>query len=449
MTNHVIGIIGAGPASLYAAEKLSKAGHEVVILNRDIKHGGLAEFGIYPNKYKMKIGLRKVFHKILSHPNVHYYGDVLVSESGDFTLEELSELGFAAIVVAVGAQGTKWLGLPGEQTHGVWHAKDLVYHYNNLPPFSEMKFDIGQRACVVGLGNVALDIVHWLVCERKIEEVTLVARRGPGERAYTDKEMKIVAGALDFEAIEAEFESIRSQVESMGQNPDEFLDELKKQAEAELECETPTKLKIRYLRSPAEIVGTTRVEGLLCDVMELQDRGETVGVKRTENQEVLPCDTVVFAIGDSIEPSIGLPLSEDAKTFATLQEPWDEYPERERYRVRDPKTGQALGNVFVVGWARKASDGLVGKARVDATLGCDEILAFLDGKFGDEIASRSVDEIKSAIETRERELQKTLIRYEEILQLEEIERKKAQELGLEEFKFSHRKDILNAIEGES
>jgi len=71
-------VIGAGPAGLFAAQKIALAGHEVVIFNRDVKPGGLAEYGIYPVKDKMKTGLRKQFAKVLGLPNVHYFGHVSV-----------------------------------------------------------------------------------------------------------------------------------------------------------------------------------------------------------------------------------------------------------------------------------------------------------------------------------------------------------------------------------
>ena len=54
--------------------------------------------------------------------------------------------------MTVGAQGTKWLGLPGEDLVGAYHAKDLVYHYNRLPPFSTREFLIGRRVALVGVG---------------------------------------------------------------------------------------------------------------------------------------------------------------------------------------------------------------------------------------------------------------------------------------------------------
>ena len=47
-TSHVIIVAGAGPAGMAVASSLAKAGHEVIILNRDIKFGGLAEYGIFP-----------------------------------------------------------------------------------------------------------------------------------------------------------------------------------------------------------------------------------------------------------------------------------------------------------------------------------------------------------------------------------------------------------------
>src|SRR5207249_12136948 len=100
-------VVGAGPAGMFAAQKLAQAGHEVMILNRDIKPGGLAEYGIYPTKDKMKTGLRKQFAKVLSLPNVHYIGHVAVANASPVTIADLREFSPSAIVFSVGAQGTK------------------------------------------------------------------------------------------------------------------------------------------------------------------------------------------------------------------------------------------------------------------------------------------------------------------------------------------------------
>src|SRR6478672_7942625 len=98
-------VVGAGPAGMFAAQKLALAGHEVMIFNRDVKPGGLAEYGIYPVKDKMKVGLRKQFAKVLSLPNVHYFGHVPVSSQSAVSISDLQQFGPSAIVFAVGAQG--------------------------------------------------------------------------------------------------------------------------------------------------------------------------------------------------------------------------------------------------------------------------------------------------------------------------------------------------------
>ena len=135
-SNYIVVVVGAGPAGLYAARQLAEEGVQVILINRDIKPGGLAEYGIYYTKHKMKAGLRKQFRQIMEIPEIHYYGNVMVGEACDIKLGDLRDLGVQAIMVSVGAQGTKWLGLPGEDFKGGYHAKDIVYHYNKLPPFS-------------------------------------------------------------------------------------------------------------------------------------------------------------------------------------------------------------------------------------------------------------------------------------------------------------------------
>ncbi len=83
---HLVAVIGAGPAGLFAARALAATGARVVLLNRDIKPGGLAEYGIFLNKYKMKGGLRRQFHKILTDPLITYLGHVTISNKGDLTV---------------------------------------------------------------------------------------------------------------------------------------------------------------------------------------------------------------------------------------------------------------------------------------------------------------------------------------------------------------------------
>src|SRR5512139_336623 len=94
---HYVAVIGAGPAGLFGARELALQGERVVLINRDIKPGGLAEYGIYPEKHTMKDGLRKQFSQVLASAGITYYGNVTIGQDGDLTLDDLRGLGFQAI----------------------------------------------------------------------------------------------------------------------------------------------------------------------------------------------------------------------------------------------------------------------------------------------------------------------------------------------------------------
>ena len=104
---HFVAVIGAGPAGLFGARELAVQGAQVVLFNRDIKPGGLAEYGIYPDKHTMKGGLRKQFHQVLDNGNITYYGNVKIGAQGDLSLEDLRCLGFQAMLVTAGAAGNE------------------------------------------------------------------------------------------------------------------------------------------------------------------------------------------------------------------------------------------------------------------------------------------------------------------------------------------------------
>src|SRR5204862_929131 len=198
-----------------------------IIFNRDVKPGGLAEYGIYPVKDKMKVGLRKQFAKVLSLPNVHYFGHIPVGADSAVSIDTLREFKPAAMVFAVGAQGTKKLGLPGEEATGVYCAKDFVYFYNQLPPFASQDFSTGKRVAIIGMGNVAIDLAHWFLVDapEKPDEAIIVARRGPFEAKFDQKEFAFVDKYLDREAFRQELLRIQPQLEAVGQDINKVAEE--------------------------------------------------------------------------------------------------------------------------------------------------------------------------------------------------------------------------------
>jgi ferredoxin--NADP+ reductase len=444
-SGHLVVVVGAGPAGIYATGKLIEAGHEVVLINRDIKPGGLAEYGIYFTKHKMKEGIRKQFRRILSHSRVHYFGHVCLGTHADLTLDGMRRiLQPSAVLITSGAQGTKFLGIPGEQARGVYHAKDLVYHFNNLPPFSQQQFLIGDRVAIIGIGNVMVDVAHYLVHAKKTKEVVAIARRGPAQRAYTDKEIKAVAANIDGEALRQELERIRPRLENVGENVVAIYGELVKYANSPSEeGESPTRMLFRYLSAPKEIhIGPDdRPCALKVENTELVRRGNDLSAKGLGTFNDIECDTVVFAVGDRVDEGLGLPFR--GTEYVTNPNPDPEHPGDEAYQVFDPEKGEAITGVFVAGWSRKASDGLVGKAKQDGERGVDAVLHYL-GRMptgSAETVLGKLDALREHLDSRE----VRFVDYDDIRRLEEAEQKEAEVRGLEWFKFASDDEMLDAI----
>jgi ferredoxin--NADP+ reductase len=439
-SKHLCAVIGAGPAGLFAAKELANAGVHVVLFNRDIKPGGLAEYGIYPSKHKMKEGLRKQFRQILELPNIEYYGNVVIGQKGDLTLMELRALGFQALLVTVGAQGTKWLGLPGEDLVGVYHAKDLVYHYNRLPPFSTRNFEIGKRVAVIGVGNVMLDIAHWLIRELKVDEVIAVARRGPAEVKFTRKEMETVARNLDLDALDAEFVRIAPVMRAVGQDVNAarafFLSALPKA----LEPVSNTRFRFEFLASPSRIIGGERgvVRGLEVEDTTLVPDGADTKAKRLGTKRIIPVDTVIFCIGDRVDENFGLPI----RWNEFVKNPEPKFPvDGLSFEAFDPDLNRPVDRVFVAGWSREASSGLVGVARKDGELGANAVLQFLQTQ----PPLINFDRILEDIHARLSRLGKHIVSKSEWRRLEAIEQAQAERRGLEEFKFGSNEEMLAAL----
>ena len=436
---HLVAVIGAGPAGIYGTRKLTEAGHRVLLINRDIKPGGLAEYGIFLDKEKMKTGLRKQFHRILADPKVSYLGHVTVGEGKSLTLKDLQEIGFGAIVVSAGAQGTKKLGLPGEEFTGVYHAKDVVYHYNKLPPFSQRHFELGSRIAIIGMGNVMVDVANWLLNYKDIAEVTVVARRGPREKAYDDSEFEVIEKYLDNDDMRKEIERIRPDLETAGQNVDEIIDKF-------VGSTTPPanqRLRFRYLCSPTKVVGNSdgKVAGLEVELNKLVVENGRTAPKGTGQRTQIPLDCVIYAIGDQVDGSLGLPYARGA--FVTNPAELSGDPNPAHYQPYDPASTQVLEGIYVIGWSRNASVGLVGVAKQDAERGMKVINAYLTSQegFEPEVIERKVEAVLDKLE----ENKVSYVTKDDVALLEAGEKQEAKKRNTWEHKYATDEEMLEII----
>lgn len=425
-----VAVIGAGPAGLFGARELANLGARVVLFNRDLKPGGLAEYGIYPNKHTMKNGLRKQFKQVLDVPNITYYGNLSIGEQGDLKLDDLRALGFQAILVTAGAQGTKWLGLPGEDLRGVYHAKDVVYFYNKLPPFSQQSFRFGKRCAVIGAGNVMLDIAHFLSREEKVDEVIAVVRRGPAEIKFDKKEMEYVIDNLDLAALDAEIQRVATIMQAVHQDPEAARASILEALPKALPKVSNTRFRFEFLASPIQMLGDadgdlTQVE--IEDNILVEANGDTKA-KGTGNKRRLDVETVVFAIGDKVEESFGLPT--EWSEFVKSQNP--------RFPIDGNSYESPFDDIFVGGWSRKASSGLVGLARKDGTNAAKVVWQYLQTK-------QPMEPNTEALAETLKSLGKPLVLKEHLKKLEETELVQAKQQGLEAYKFSSNGEMLKIM----
>ena len=428
-STYFVAVIGAGPAGLFAARELANQGVRVAIFNRDIKPGGLAEYGIYPEKHTMKEGLRKQFRQTLDIANIDYYGNVSVGTNGDLTLDEIRAFGFDAVLVSAGAQGTKWLGLEGEDLEGVYHAKDVVYFYNKLPPFSQKSFRFGKRCAIIGAGNVMVDIARHLINVQKVEEVTAVVRRGPAEVNFTKEEMKHLIGYLDLEEFDRELERVHPVLAEINQNGvigrHRVLESL---AKADPKTEN-AKFHFDFLASPTAMYG----ENGMLTKLEVEDnilveKDGNISAKGTGVKRTMDVETVIFAIGDKVDDVFGLPTQWNE--FVKTTEP--------RFPVEGISYETTTEGIFVGGWSRKASEGLVGYARRDGTNAGKAVFQYLQTKqFGNANFEAVADRMK--------QLNKPVILKDDIDRLEEVENEEAKKRGVEEYKFASNEEMLQAM----
>jgi ferredoxin--NADP+ reductase len=442
MGNHEnlqIAVIGAGPAGLFAAEALAGKGFGVALFNRDIKPGGLAEYGIFPDKLKLKNGLRNQFRTILQSENIIYLGNIHVSVDSCLAVNTLFDWGFNAILITCGAQGTKSLNLPGENLEGVIHAKDLVYHYNQLPPFASRNHKFGKRVAIVGGGNVMADVAHFLIKYTAVEEITAIIRRGPAEVKFDKKEMVPIIAYLDQVEFDKEMDRVSTEMRKIGQEPQAAIESIL--AAAPLACpkEREARLCFRFLSSPRQILADEAQQNMIG--IELEENQlylveEDVKAKGTGQAINFQCDNVIFAIGDRVLDELGLPMNKSE--FSKARSPL--FPiNGQTFEIEDPGSGQNIQGIFIAGWLRNPSTGLVGTARKDGVYAAEAVGQYLAQK-------KELTGIGSDLLIQKLRSQGCVVVTKDLLPVLQAEEKiQAEKAGLEDYKFSTNKEMLRIL----
>jgi ferredoxin--NADP+ reductase len=160
----------------------------------------------------------------------------------------------------------------------------------------------------------------------------------------------------------------------------------------------------------------------------LVEKNGQIGAKGTGIKRTIDVDTVIFAIGDTIDESLGLQTSKNE--FVQQREP--------RFPIDGVSFETPVDGVFIGGWARKASNGLVGYARRDGTNAAKAIEQFLQT-----VQPNGAD--ADAITAKINSLSKPVINKDEIKRLEAAEAEEAKRRGLDFFKCSTNEEMLQIM----
>ena len=176
--NRSVGIIGAGPAGLAAAEELRKAGIDVVIYDRYDRAGGLLVYGIPNFKLEKDVVARRVAR--LEDAGVEFRLNFEVGR--DASLDELRAR-HDAVLIATGVYKGRDLDIAGEDADGVVKALDYLTASNRrglgdaVADFESGRLDArGKRVVVIGGGDTAMDCVRTAVRQGALS-VTCLYRR--------------------------------------------------------------------------------------------------------------------------------------------------------------------------------------------------------------------------------------------------------------------------------
>jgi NADPH-dependent glutamate synthase beta subunit-like oxidoreductase len=306
-----VAVIGAGPAGLACAHDLAAFGYQPVVFEAQDRPGGMMVLGIPPYRLRRDI-LQSEIRAILDLGVELRTG---VRLGGDFSLSSLRDDGFEAVFLGTGAFRSRDLSIPGIELDGVLKAVDFLINAN-----LGYRVELGERVLVIGGGNVALDAARSALRE-------LAAGRTPTGRPPRGSGDDVDAAAT------AAFDAARVALR-MGARDVQVVS-LESRAEMpahEYEIEEAEKEGIRFVhrQGPKRIVGEGRVEGLealrVSSVFDPDGRFNPKFVTGTES--VIPCDSVILAIGqapdlswlrsdDGVEVTARGTIGVDRETLAT------------------------------------------------------------------------------------------------------------------------------------
>jgi ferredoxin--NADP+ reductase len=362
-----VAIVGAGPAGYFTAQALQNSqtddlSFQIDMIERLPTPWGLVRSGVAPDHPKIKT-VAKVFEKIAKEPNFRLFANVEIGR--DISIKELREK-YDAVVLATGSAIGRKLGIPGEDLPNSLSAAQFVPWYNAHPDYTEVEVDLsGDTAVVIGAGNVAMDVARMLALDpteldptdtathalaklhrSNIRTVIICGRRGPEHASFTSPELRDLPKLenTDVYIDLNEIEKAQARVETTGEVEKELrnnLEAMRLIAEHQKKG-VARKLEIKFLATPLEIKGSGKVEEVVFGVNQVEADDK---INSTDKTFAIKCGLVITAIGYEVGEFAGVPV--------------------ENGRVTNIG-GKVEHNLYVVGWAKRGPNGVIGTNKSDA-----------------------------------------------------------------------------------
>ena len=452
-----VAIVGSGPAAFYAVAHLLKQDGlhvEIDMFERLPIPYGLVRSGVAPDHHKIK-SVTRIFAEVASNPRFRFYG--FVEFGKDITLSDLRGH-YHQILYATGAETDKRMGIPGEDLKGSHAATEFVGWYNGHPDYRDRQFDLSQeRAAIVGVGNVAVDVARILclapdelavtdiaghaleaLSKSRVKEVYLLGRRGPAQAAFTNPEIKELGNLAEADAIvfpeEAQLDDVsRTALEASDDRATRKKVEILQGYAAGKPAGKSRQLTIRFLISPVELIGNTsgEVAGMrLVKNVLLTSAAGTPSPKATDRFEELSLGLVFRSVGYRGAALPGVPFNE---RWGVIQ--------NQNGRVFDPETQQPVVGEYCSGWIKRGPTGVIGTNKADSV---ETVTCMLEDLARDSILHPSEPQA-AKMEELVRERQPKYLSFADWLRLDEIEVKNGRAQGRPRDKFTRVEDMLAAL----
>ena len=399
--------------------------------------------------------MTKAFDRIAKNSRFRFYGYVEIGR--DINVEDL-RCHYHQIIYTTGAQTDRQMNIPGEDLQGSHPATEFVAWYNGHPDYRDYEFDLsGERAAVVGIGNVALDVARILARDpdelaktdiadhalealrhSNIKDIYVLGRRGPAQAKFTTpeaKELGELEGA-DVFTMPDEMELDELSEQSLAQSQDRGT--MKKVEILQSYTDNkpsgkPKKLIVRFLVSPVELYGNEagQVTGMKLVKNKLYASGAgTLRPKATDQFEEIPVDIVFRSVGYRGVALPGVPFYENWGVILN-----------EKGRVLNPETNKPVIGEYTGGWIKRGPSGVIGTNKPDAV---DTVNCMLeDLEAGKTLTPAQPD--ATAARDFIKQQQPNYFSYEDWLRLDEIEVAKGKETGQPRVKFTRVAEMLAAL----